>query len=272
MSQKNIYTRLSIKNTEYFFLHELENGFELSPKEARGILESAKTIFNLEESTEQEKLRPGQIRQVVLSCHASPGKPLDELEKVEITLTIDSGQEDLDVLSKYGRVALRRIRILRLINEALDQEGILTQEDLSRILNVGVRTIKRDIAHLRKQGYLVNTRGQVKGIGRGKSHKIIIVELYLRRHTYTEISRMTRHSPFAIKRYLTTFARVITLQQRGVKEQEISFLLGISSHLVRDYLNLHQRYNLPEYQDRITEITTLTSPPIEYPLKKGGLS
>lgn len=55
MSQKNIYTRLSIKNTEYFFLHELENGFELSPKEARAILESVKTIFNLEESTEQEK-------------------------------------------------------------------------------------------------------------------------------------------------------------------------------------------------------------------------
>jgi len=271
VSQKNIYTRLSIKNPEYFFLHELENGFELSPKEARGILESAKTIFNLEGSAEQEKLRPGQTRQVVLSCHASPGKPLDELEKIEITLTIDSGQEDLEVLSKYDRVALRRIRILRLIDEDLDQEGILTQEDLSRVLNVGIRTIKRDIAHLHKEGYLVSTRGHVKGIGRGKSHKIVIVELYLRRHTYTEISRMTRHSPFAIKRYLTTFARVITLRQREVKEQEISFLLGISSHLLKDYLDLYQRYNLAEYQDRITEITTLTSAPTEYLLKKGEL-
>ncbi|HEB13558.1 MAG TPA: HTH domain-containing protein [candidate division CPR3 bacterium] len=36
---------------------------------------------------------------------------------------------------------------------------MLTQEDLSRILQVDVRTIKRDITHLRKQGYLVHTRG-----------------------------------------------------------------------------------------------------------------
>lgn len=48
MSQDGLITRLSVKSQEQVFLHELENDFELSPKEARGILESAKTIFNLE--------------------------------------------------------------------------------------------------------------------------------------------------------------------------------------------------------------------------------
>jgi Mn-dependent DtxR family transcriptional regulator len=263
MSQDDLISRLSVKSQEHIFLDELENSFELSPKEARGILDSAKTVFNLEGVSHPGNIRPGQIREIVLTKDASAGKPLSQLKKVEI--------EDLDVLSKYGRVALREARILRLMEEALDQEGILTQEDLSRILKVDVRTIKRDIAHLRKQGYLVHTRGQIKGIGRGKSHKVAIIELYLQRYTYTEISWRTRHSPFAIKRYLTTFSRMINLKRKGVVPEEIAFLLGISSHLAEEYLRLYQKYNLPQYQDRIEDISSLSSYVPQLSLKKGAI-
>ncbi|MBE0478951.1 DUF1670 domain-containing protein [Candidatus Aerophobetes bacterium] len=271
MSQNDLITRLSVKSHEHIFLHELENDFELSPKEAKGILESAKTIFNLEGASHPGNIRPGQIKEIVLAKDASAGKPLSQLKKVEVTLTLDAGEEDLDVLSKHGRVALREVRILRLVEEALDQGGILTQEDLSRILKVDVRTIKRDVAHLRKLGYLVHTRGQIKGIGRGKSHKVAIVELYLQRYTYTQISRRTRHSPFAIKRYLTTFARMINLTKRGISPQEIAFLLGISPHLTEEYLKLYQSYNLPQYQDRIEDISSLSSYVLQTSLKKGAI-
>lgn len=271
MSQNNIIARLSVKSQEHILLHELENGFELSPKEARGILESVKTIFNLEGISRLGNIRPGQIKEIVLAQDASLGKPLSQLKKVEVTLTLDAGEEDLDVLSKYGRARLRGVRILRLVEEALDQGGILTQEDLSRSLKVDVRTVKRDIARLRRAGYLVHTRGQIKGIGRGKSHKVAIVELYLQRYTYTEISRRTRHSPFAIKRYLTTFSRVINLKRKGVGPEEIAFLLGISSHLTEEYLKLYQRYNLPGYQDRIEDISSLSSYFPQVDLKKGAI-
>lgn len=271
MSQDDLIARLSVKSQEHIFLHELEKGFELSPKEARGILESAKTIFNLEGGSHPRNIRPGQIKEVVLAKDASSGKPLSQLKKIEVTLTLDAGEEDLDVLSKYGRTHLREVRILRLVEEALDQGGILTQEDLSRILKVDVRTIKRDIARLRGAGYLVPTRGWVKGIGRGKSHKVAIVELYLQRYTYTEISRRTRHSPFAIKRYLITFSRVINLKRKGVVPEEIAFLLGISSHLTKEYLMLYQKYNLPQYQDRIEDISTLSSYLPQVSSKKGAI-
>jgi len=252
-------------------LNELKTCFELSPKEARGILESVKAIFNLEGASRSGSIRPGQIKEIVLAKDASPRKPLSELKKVEVILTLDAKDEDLDVLSKYGRIDLREIRILRLVEEALDQGGILTQEDLSCILRVDVRTIKRDIARLRREGYLVHTRGWVKGIGRGKSHKVVIVELYLQRYTYTEISRGTRHSPFAIKRYLTTFARIINLAKRKISSEEISFLLGISSHLTEEYLKLYQRYNLSQYQDRIEDISRLSSYVPQVGLKKGAI-
>lgn len=70
----------------HIFLHELENGFELSLKEARGILDSAKTIFNLEGASYRGNIRPGQIRDTVLAKDASVGKPLSQLKKVEVTL------------------------------------------------------------------------------------------------------------------------------------------------------------------------------------------
>ena len=59
------------------------------------------------------------------------------------------------------------MRMLRLIDEALDQGEILTQEDTARVLNVDVRTIKRDTPHLRKLGYPVRTGGQIRQIGKG---------------------------------------------------------------------------------------------------------
>jgi len=81
MSQDDIIARLSVKSQQHIFLHELENGFELSPKEARGILEAAKTIFNLEGVSHSGNICPGQIKEIVLAKDAPLGKPLSQLKK-----------------------------------------------------------------------------------------------------------------------------------------------------------------------------------------------
>ncbi|MBK8167974.1 MAG: DUF1670 domain-containing protein [bacterium] len=91
--------------------------------------------------------------------------------------------------------------------EAVDQEGVLTQEDLARLLQTGVRTVRRDVAQLRSEGHWVPTRGAVQDTGRGQSHKAKIVEMYLQRMTYSEIARRARHSASSIKRYVQTFGR-----------------------------------------------------------------
>ena len=70
------------------------------------------------------------------------------------------------------------------------------------MLQTGVRTIRRDIAQLRAAGHWVPTRGVVHDTGRGQSHKAKIVEMYLRRMTYSQIAKRARHSPEAIKRYV----------------------------------------------------------------------
>jgi DNA-binding CsgD family transcriptional regulator len=178
---------------------------------------------------------------------------------VEVTWTLEAGEEDLDVLEKHGRIALRRARILRLVDEALDQGGEPTQEDLAKALGVSTRTIRSDIAALRAKGHRVATRSMIRGAGRGQSHKVIIVELYLKRYTYSDIMRRVRHSPKSIKRYVQTFGRVVMLIRKGLSADEIAHAVGISERLTQEYLDLYQRYNIPEYQARLMEIVQMLS-------------
>lgn len=268
--------RLAVKTLDQRFRHDLETGFEMAPRVAQGILELAKEVFSLDAvSTDGSgRLRPGQIRQVIAAAGAPHGRPLDQTEMVEVTWTLDAGEEDLEVLSRYDASALRRVRILRLVEEALDQGGEPTQEDLAKALGVSDRTIRSEIATLEAADHRVATRGKLRNVGRGQSHKIPIVKLYLKRHTYTEIMRQTHHSPYAIKRYIQTFGRVVMLTRKALSCSEIAHAVGISERLTEEYLDLYQKYNVPEYQQRLDEIVQMVSggaQPASPEAKKGAL-
>jgi DNA-binding CsgD family transcriptional regulator len=244
---------LSEKTVERQFLYELERDFELAPATSRAVLFAARQVlFPLRGNGE---VREGQIRVTAVSVEEPSGKPLSAMRKVGVVVTVDSGLEDLEVLKRFGWRRLRRVRLLRMAEEAVDQGGVLTQEDLSRVLQVGVRTIRRDIRALRSAGHWVPTRGTVKEIGRGQSHKAKIVEMYLQGMTYSQIVRRARHSPSSIKRYVESFGRVLVLWEHGVKEaREIGYILGVSERLAGEYLTLRKRYNRQEYRDRLEEI------------------
>jgi hypothetical protein len=253
--------RLAVKTLDQRFRHELEIGFEIAPRVSQGILDLAKEVFGLNAVSADGagRLRPGQIRQVIAAAEAPHGCTLRQIDMVEVTWTLDAGEEDLDVLRRHGPTALRQVRILRLIDEALDQGGEPTQEDLAKALGVNARTIRSDTAVLRAKGHLVATRGKLRGVGRGQSHKVLIVELYLKRYTYTEIMRQAQHSAYAIKRYVQTFGRVVMLERKGLNTSEIAYAVSISERLTQKYLELYQRYDTPEYQDRLAEIVQMVS-------------
>jgi hypothetical protein len=272
---RTILDRLAVKTLDQRFRYELETGFELAPRVAQGILEVAQEVFGLDavSTNKSGRLRPGQIRQVIAAADMPHGRPLRQTDMVEVTWTLDAGTEDLEVLGQQGATALRRVRLLRLVDEALDQGGEPTQEDLAKALGVSARTIRTDIAALTVAGYQVATRGKLRGVGRGHSHKALIVELYLQRQTYTEIMRRLRHSAGAIKRYVQAFGRVVLLARKGLHVSEIAFAVGLSERLTQEYLALYQRYNKPEYQDRLTEIVHRVSgdvPPAALAGKGGG--
>ena len=241
--------RVQAKTAEQRFLNVMTQEFNHAPRVAQAIYTEAQACL----LGQPQNLRPGQIRKILLKREAAHGQSLHQSETIEVTWTIDAGPEDYEIEQRDGVTALRRTRIQRLLDEALSQGAVASQEDLARVLHVSVRTIKRDCANLHGQGILLPTRGKLKGIGRGQTHKAQIVGRWLRGETYDQIARRTHHSLTCVKRYVQAFARVINLTQKGLTNDEISLLLQMSSHLVADYLAIYAQNDTPFNRQRLQE-------------------
>ena len=236
---EQVIERLQVKTPEQRFLSILRNEFQEPPRVAQALLEEAQACLLGIDQT----LRPGQMRVIltrrVLQCH--------------------------------DKQALRRVRILRLLSEAIDQGAAATQEDLAQALHVSVRTIKRDCAFLQSEGTYVPTRGNLQGIGRGQTHKAQIVGRWLQGETYDQIALHTHHCPTSIRRYVQTFVRVVHLHTQNFADTQIASLLGISNFLVTDYLAIYQQYDSPACRQRLAaQIERLTRPEPPQPPKKGA--
>ena len=232
--ESRLIQRAQHKTSEGEFNYELQNLYELSPKMSESIIESAKRCL-----IRENILKEGQIEVSVISMEERSGKMIEKLEKRRVRLTLDRGSEDLEIRKKFGRIKLRQTRIARLTEEALEQEGVLSQEDLGRILSCTVRTIQRDILEIKTKGIEIITRGVLHNIGRGQTHKVKIVGLYLEGKTFSEIRLKTHHSYGAIKRYLQDFQKVLMSIHYGIKEAaSISSVVGLSIVVVNQYMLL----------------------------------
>jgi biotin operon repressor len=241
--------RLQAKTPEQRFLSVLENDFDQPPRVAQVLLEEAQTCL----LGHGAALRPGQMRVILTRLDAEHGQALSHTARQEVIWTVDAGIEDRQVQRQHGLVALRQTRLQRLLDEALAQGAAATQEDLAQALHVSVRTIKRDCQELEAQGLCVLTRGKLKGLGRGQTHKAQIVARWLRGETYDQIMVHTRHSQASIQRYVQTFVRVIDLHGQGFGEGETALLLELSVPLVREYLVVYEQHHAPVYRERLKE-------------------
>jgi len=231
MSRSNELLRLQTKGSDGAFLYELQNSYELSPKVSEQILYSAKEYL-----FQDGQLKEGQLEVTVIEWEERSGKPIESMKKRRVRLTLDAGLEDLETLKEHGRRILRQKRIQRLCEEAIEQQGILSQEDLARHLGCSVRSIKRDIKEIKLRGAQVITRGVLHNIGRGQTHKVQIIHMYLEGHTYSEIRRKTHHGTGAIKRYLESFVKVLLAQRRKIYQgRAISQVTGLSEYVVSQY-------------------------------------
>ena len=173
----------------------------------------------------------------------------------------------MNILTEKGTSGLRKHKILRMASEALDQDGLLTQEDLSVLLCSSRRTIRRDVKELKQQGIDVLTRGTLQDIGPGVTHKSKVVKMWLDGYEYTDIERKTGHSGFSVQRYLTGFSKSVRFHCRGYSLPEIRELTDMSERLVKEYLDLYEACkDPPESQIRLQQI--LAEP---LPLKKNSI-
>ena len=269
--------RLRTKTVEQMFLSSIQEGAHCPPFVARAILEVAKSTFNLGDLSNDDfrKIKPGQMKVLGVAASEPPGRPLKECNLAQAVITLDAGIEDqLTRLTsgKNGVTAFRRKRLLRIATEALEQNVLLTREDIAyRILNCGICTVTRDVKYFQKLGLYVPLRGWQRDIGPTLTHKVQIVEWFIKRRQPSEISRRTYHSLEAVERYILHLAKVsyLSFHHRGsISPSEIAFLVGISERLVREYQALYHRYNSPYYQDRLREIVSLAHESSPHPKEK----
>jgi len=249
--------RLTVKTLDQVFIMRAKEGLGCSQFEAEALTNLVKEVY-FPWLSQPEAIQAGQLAMTAVSADEPGHKPLSKCKMVPVILTLYAGEEDHRFRLSQGRngvAALRQRQMVRMAYEALDQGALLTAEDLAfRIFNRGLRTISRDLEALATQGIVVPLRSQQKDVGRALSHRVLAVELYLKRYTFTQIRRRIHHSLPAIANYVVTFAVVMAHTRDGHSVDEIAFLMQISPALVRQYQELYQRYNTPEYQERIDEI------------------
>jgi hypothetical protein len=264
--------RLDAKALDNLFRRRIEQGANCSPFVSQAILQTVKDVFPLAPDDTDNSLGLGQIKLLVVAAHEPAGKSLEQCQKVTVTLTLDTGLDDYQTRQTYGVDGLRRARILRLTAEARDQGGLLSYEDLAfRLFNCGLRTIVRDVQALRNQDVAVPSRGQQQDIGPGPTHRVQAVRFYLQGREANEIARRLYHPLAAIENYVTTFARVALLVNKGYGDDEIAFLLRRSSILVAAYRQLYQQFQGKRAAaPRLREILARVAKNADSSGKKGG--
>jgi biotin operon repressor len=262
--EKSAIERLQLKSPEEAIIERISQDFNLAAFMARTQFEQMRLYFEDYFGLERDI---GQMTMLALSAENPPGRPIAECKRLPVNLTLDS-PDDLEALGQ-GVAALRKSRIQRLTYEAQEQGALLTQEDLARLLCTSRSTIKRDIAHLRAKGLNVPTRGQIRDIGKGISHKAQIVGDWLDGYTFSQIQQRRRHSIPSIGRYCSDFQRVMRLHVRGLSVADIRIGTGLSERLIGEYLDLYAAAGPEHEQIRrlLTEPDSATQVPAE--IKRG---
>lgn len=263
--------RLRIKTQDQRLVKMAVDGTGLSPWEAETLVEAVKEVFFTE--PQDNPLRSGQMFYECAEASEGAGKPLSECRLARVVLTIHE-PEDIKIAGEQGADGLRAHCILRLTEEAREQGGLLTQEDLARLLFCDVRTVRRDIKEFRDKDIVVATRGQQKDIGPGVTHRGVAVRHWVDGMEPVEVARRINHSLTAVERYLQTFARVAFLEEKGFDCFSMAMTMGISVAGVKTYQEVFREHkHRPQFQRRLQEIEVIGGKYYEtQDFQKGGPS
>jgi transposase len=253
------WERLRQKQQDVQFINRLQAGMNCSPFEAKAILNCVYEVYQ-PYFDNTASMRPGQVLFEVVSIENSAKEKLSNCQMKTVVLTLDSGADDLAVREKEGVIGLRRHRLERIANEAFQQGGLLTVEDIAnRLLNCGERTVTRDINALKDKGISLPLRSVIRDMGRSISHREMIVKYWLLGMEFSEITRRTNHSIEAIANYVEKFKRVICLAKDNHQIATVAFLVKISVSLAQQYYDLYQTLEIvPNREKELDELIKKT--------------
>lgn len=244
MVQDRRAERFFDKSTLHSIQVELQTGYNLSPVEAEVLARHLQQLVDEQTGFARQQ---GQITYQAIAVEEPAGKPLAACRKIPVHLTLMT-EEDAQVWAREGAEALRRVRVHRLVLEALLQGGALSQEDLACLMGVSRKTIQRIFAFYREQGQALPSRGEIQDMGRGASHKVPAIRRYVRDLSFSRIShQLGQHGIATLARYLRHFSLVMILEDQGLSPGQMQSVIGVSENLVEQYRQLYAELNVPQH-------------------------
>ncbi|OGS34302.1 MAG: hypothetical protein A2293_13500 [Elusimicrobia bacterium RIFOXYB2_FULL_49_7] len=248
--------RLKSKTVRDAIIQNISSDFNLTPIIAEAYYQQISNYFSEHTNV---SLSAGDVAYQAVAAEEPAGKHIRLTKKVTVRLKLMDMNSDLEVLAEYGLAGLRRHRISRLCRQAYDQSALLSHEDLAMLLTTSPATVKRDVYHLQKQGMFIMTRGTKHDMGPGLSHKTVIIDLYFKGYTFSEVERKTNHTEHSVKRYLADFVQIAALNRQNFSQAQIRMIAQKSDRTVREYLQLYETYN-KQNNERLTELLTPEKP------------
>lgn len=174
------------------------------------------------------------------------GKLMRDTRTMPVILTLAN---DDDIRMRINGTSLDQVRktvIERILKEADEQGGTLSQTDIAMILAISKTSVSEYIREIQKEkNIILPYRGTIHDLGPTVTHKREILRLKLQKISPPEISRRTYHSNESVDRYINDFERVTRIADK-FDPVDIAFITNLSLSLVNEYIELKKEFQQGE--------------------------
>jgi hypothetical protein len=218
------------------------------PKVAHLFAEEVEQLFD-EFHPERSRVSIGQVVWAAVAIDDRPArnKRIEDTRLLPIVLDLVT-PHDIDETVRPGRrLPTRRAKIVRLFQQAHQQGAVLGYPDVALLLHISTGAVSKAVlAYERETGNSVPRRGTIHDMGPSVSHKAIICyKSFVEGKTTSQIAQETFHCPEEVEYYLQCFRRVRICKDRGMSPEETAQATAHSEPLVRQYLDLIARFDVP---------------------------
>ena len=239
---QQVYGRLQEKTLKNrLIIHLLENyGYQDKPKVAEALVVDLLSLHS-QSTKDASNLKPGQILwPVVLKTEKNGnGKTIAKTKSKLVVLSVVADSDITDYAQGRRPLEVLPKRVARIIWEAYQQGGVLTQADVALIFNQSQAKISQVVlAYQRQKNVMLPLRGVVQDIGRSITHKVKIIQMHTKHYSTLDIARATSHAPSSVDRYINDFQRVKLLYEKKMGLSEIAYLTSLSENLVSEYVKI----------------------------------
>ena len=180
------------------------------------------------------------------------GQRIEEYKAQRIDLPLIN-EQDLKLVNEKS-AQRDQAKIVRLINAAFEQGGLLTLEEIGLMINRSMMTVSKRIQEYQEENQIIlPIKGNQLDIGPGVTHKKIIIELYEKQVAPPDIAKRTHHSLEAVDRYIKDYEKVKFLVRRGINKEDIEHLTGRGKKVVDQYIEILKRHHQALFEDKCPE-------------------